>query len=90
LLGHGRESAENEAIDVSDDGGATRGDAALGEEIVESAESFVDGFGGLKVFGLAHEWGEQAEVVLSLLLGAGVIEAESSGRAGGELAATAF
>ena len=90
MLGHGRESAEDEAIDIGNDGGATRGDAALGEEIVESSEGFVEGFGGLKVFGLAHERGEQGEVVLSLLFGAGVIEAESSGRAGGELAATAF
>lgn len=90
FLGHGREGAEDEAVDVGDDGGAPGGDAAFGEEIVESAESFVDGFGGLKVFGLAHERGEQGEVVLGLLLGAGVIEAESCGGAGGELAAAAF
>ena len=90
MLGHGRESAEDEAIDIGNDGGATRGDAALGEEIVEITERFVEGFGGLKVFAFAHERGEQAEVIFSLLLGAGVIEAESSGRAGGELAATAL
>jgi hypothetical protein len=90
FLGHGREGAEDEAVDVGDYGGATRRDAALGEEIVESAESFVDGFGGLKVFGLAHERGQESEVVLGLLLGASMIEAESCGRAGGELAAAAF
>jgi hypothetical protein len=90
FLGHGREGAEDEAIDVGDDGGATRGDAAFGEQIVEIAERFVDGFSGLKVFALAHKRGEQGEIVLGLLLGAGVIEAESCGRAGGELAATAF
>jgi len=90
FLGHGREGAEDEAIDVGDDGGATRGDAAFGEEIVEIAKRFVEGFGGPKVFALAHERGEQGEVVLGLLLGAGVIEAENCGRAGGELAAAAF
>src|ERR1700694_984904 len=71
-------------------GGATRGDAAFGEQIVEIAEGFVEGFGGLKVFAFAHERGEQGEVILGLLLGAGVIEAESSRRSGGELAAAAF
>lgn len=51
-------------------GGAARGDAALREEIVESAERFVEGFGGLKVFAFAHERVEQAEVVLGgFLLG---------------------
>ena len=72
MLGHGRESAEDEAIDIGDDGGASRGDAALGEEIVEITEGFVEGFGGLKVFAFAHERSEQAEVIFSLLLGAGV------------------
>ena len=89
-LASGREGAEDEASDVGDDGDATRGDAAFGEQIVEIAERFVEGFGGLKVFALAHERGEQGEVILGLLLGAGVIEAESSRRAGGELAAAAF
>src|ERR1700747_1011800 len=64
FFGHGREGTEDETVDVGDYGGAARGDAAFGEEIVESAESFVDGFGGLEVFGLAHERGEQGEVVL--------------------------
>ena len=77
LLGHGREGAEDEAIDVGDDGGATRGDAAFGEEIVETAEGFVEGFGGLKLFAFTHERCKQGEVVLGLLLGASVIEAES-------------
>ena len=90
FLGHGGEGAEDEAIDVGDDGGATRGDAAFGEQIVEIAERFVECFGGLKVFAFAHERGEQGEVILGLLLGAGVIEAESSRRIGGELAAAAF
>src|SRR6202030_4126137 len=53
FLGHGREGAEDEAIDVSDDGGATRGDAAFGEEIVEIAEGFIESFGGLKVLAFA-------------------------------------
>jgi hypothetical protein len=90
FLGHGREGAEDQAIDVGDDGSAPRGDAAFGEEIVEIAERLVEGFSGLKVLALAHELGEQGEVILGLLLGAGVIEAESCGRAGGELSTTAF
>jgi len=90
FLGNGWEGAEDQAIDVGDYGGATRGDAAFGEQIVEIAERFVKGFGGLKVFAFAHKRGEQGEVILGLLLGAGVIEAESCGRAGGELAAAAF
>src|SRR5216684_708175 len=49
-------------------GGATRRDAVFGEEIVESAEGFVEGFGGLKLFAFAHERCEQGEVVLGLLL----------------------
>ena len=57
FLGHGREGAEDEAIDVGDDGGTPGEDAAFGEEIVEIAERFVEGFGGLKVFALAHERG---------------------------------
>jgi hypothetical protein len=57
---------------------------------VESAEGFVEDFSGVEVFTFAHEGGEQGEVILGLLLGAGVIEAESCGRAGGQLAAAAF
>jgi len=57
---------------------------------VESAEGFVEGFGGVKSSHLRTSGAKQAEVIFSLLLGAGVIEAESSARAGGELAAPAL
>jgi hypothetical protein len=90
FLSHGREGAEDQAIDVGDDGGAARGDAAFGEEIVQGAERFVEGFCGLKLFAFADERCEEGEVVLGLLLGASVIEAKNCGRAGGELAAASF
>jgi hypothetical protein len=60
----GGEGAEEQAADVGEDGGAARGDAAFGEEIVEDAEGVVDalrpleiesvpGEGDTKIFGVA-------------------------------------
>lgn len=49
----GDKGAEEQAIDVGDDGGAAWGDAAFGEEILERSEVFADAFDGLEVLGLA-------------------------------------
>ena len=51
----GGEGAEEQAVDVGKDGGATRGNAVLGEEFVEVAEGVVDALGGLKALGAANE-----------------------------------
>ena len=82
--------AKEQAIDIGDDGGTARGDAALGEKIVERGEIFVDALDGLEVIGLADEFGEKAEVVLGLALGTSVVKAEGAGGIGGELAAAAL
>ena len=60
----GGKGAEEQAADVGENGGAARGDAAFGEEIVEDAEGVVDalrpleivsapGEGDTKIFGVA-------------------------------------
>jgi hypothetical protein len=70
------EGAEEQAIDVSDDGGTARGDAALGEEILERSEVVTDALDGLEVLGLADERRKRGEIILGLTLGASVMEAE--------------
>ena len=72
----GGKGAEEEAVDVGEDGGATRGDAALLEEEREVPEKGVDVRGGfLGVEGLAEEGGEVSGVV-AMAFGLGVADAE--------------
>ena len=81
---------QEQAIDVSDDGSAARGDAAFGKEIVERSEVLTDAFDGLEILGLADERLEQGEIILGLTLDAGVMEAERAFAICGGLAATAL
>jgi len=46
------ESAEKQAGDVGESGGAASGDMAAGQETKEMGEGMVDAFGGLEVFGV--------------------------------------
>jgi hypothetical protein len=50
-----REGAEEQAIDIGEDGGATRGDAVLREETVEGDEKRVDTLSGLVAAGTLRE-----------------------------------
>lgn len=51
----GREGAEEEAVDESEDGGAASGDAVSGEEAVDIGEGKVDALGGLKILGSGQQ-----------------------------------
>lgn len=51
----GGECAEEQAADVGEDGGTSRGDAAFSEEDVESAEGVVDALGPLKIVSVPSE-----------------------------------
>src|SRR5260370_42460217 len=51
----GGEGAEEQAVDVSQNGGAARGYVVLGQELVEVAEGVVDALGGLEVLGIRGE-----------------------------------
>ena len=90
LFFHLDDSAQEKAIDVGDDRGAARGDAAFGEEVVECSEVVADAFDGLKVLGIADEWLKQSEIILGLTLGASVMEAEGACAIGSGLTATAL
>src|SRR2546423_13756429 len=46
---------QEQAINVSDDGGAARGDAALGEQVVEGGGVLTGGFDGVGGLELANE-----------------------------------
>jgi hypothetical protein len=83
------EGAEEQAIDVSDDRGAARGDAAFGEEIMERSEVVADALDGLEVLGLTDERLKQGEIILGLTLDASVMEAEGACAIGSGLTATA-
>jgi hypothetical protein len=50
-----RERAEEPAIDVSEDGGAARGNVVFREKLVKVAEGVVDALGGLEALGIADE-----------------------------------
>jgi len=63
LVLEGGESAEKQAGDVGESGGAAGGDLAAGEETKEMGEGMVDALGGLEVFGAL---GEQVGEVLSV------------------------
>ena len=51
----GGEGAEEQAADVGENGGAARGDAAFGEEIVEDGEGVVDALRPLEIVSVAGE-----------------------------------
>jgi hypothetical protein len=72
----GGEGAEEQAADVSEDGGAAGRDASFGEEIIESAEGVVHALGPLEIEGVAGK--RLAEVNCSVLCG--VVRAKSGGR----------
>ncbi len=48
-----RQSAQEQAVDVSQDGGAARGDVVLGEKLVKVVEGIVDALSGLEALGIA-------------------------------------
>ena len=79
----GGEGAEEEAADVSKNGGAAGRDASFGEEIVESAEGVVDALRPLEIESVAGE--HFAEVNGPFCRS--VVRAESGGRVAGEGAA---
>ena len=81
---------KEQAVDVSDDRGTTRRNAALGEEIVERSEILTDAFDGLEVLGLPDERLKQGEVIFGLTLGASVMEAERACAISSGLAAAAL
>ena len=87
-------AAKDETEGVGDDGGAARGDAALGEEDYEVAESRVDFLGRLKGGDgfpekLNGEVGNVGDAVSSSTYTVGVSEAEAGGGIlNGEAAAT--
>jgi hypothetical protein len=83
----GGKGAEEQAVDVSQDGAAARGDAALGQEIVDGAEGLVDARGGLEVLEIANERGDEAGVVFGLDGGASVVQAKGTGWIRGRQAA---
>src|SRR5260370_42652419 len=62
----GRESAEEKAADVGEDGGAAGRDASLGEKFVEGAEGVVDALHVLEIGGLLGEGFEKVNGFLGL------------------------
>jgi hypothetical protein len=84
------ESAEKQAGDVGESGGAASGDMAAGEETKEMGEGMVDALGGLEVFGaLGEQVGEVVGVgggrfgVAGAELGVRVLDDASALAAGG-------
>jgi len=64
------ESAEYQAANVGEVGGAASGDAVAGQEIVKMVKRVVDGLGVLETVFALHEWNEEIDVfVASFLLG---------------------
>src|SRR5437899_3044965 len=51
--------AEEQAIDVGENGGAARGDVVHGEKLVQIAHAVVDSLGGLEALGIAYEGGRR-------------------------------
>ncbi len=76
FLFDGGEGAEKQAVDVGEDGGASRGDAVLGEQEEELGEDLVDVRGGQEADELAHQVGGEVGDLAFLLLEVGVTEAE--------------
>jgi hypothetical protein len=83
-----REGAEEQAADVRKNGGATRGDAVLGQERVEVVEGMVDALSGLEVLAVMAESGVVIGGFLFPLLGE-VLGTESRTRVGDGEAASA-
>jgi hypothetical protein len=52
---NGRESAEEEAVDVGEDGGTASGDAVGSQEAIDISEGEVDALSGLKILGSGEE-----------------------------------
>ena len=52
---NGGEGAEEQAVDIRQDGGAARRDAVLSQKLVQVAESVVDALGGLEALGIPNE-----------------------------------
>ena len=71
-----RQGAEEKAVDVSEDGGAARGDAVLRDEVEEIAKSEIDALGSPEILRVFEEKG--LEVFLAGLVGRGAVA-----RAGG-------
>jgi hypothetical protein len=72
----GGESAEMQAADVSHDPGMARGDAFLGEELLESGEKVVDVIGRFEFPDVRGEDGRQAGGFGIFLMSASVLGAE--------------
>ena len=86
IVVNGGEGAEEEAVDVSQNGSAARGYAIGGKKAIDIGYGEVDALGGLKILGP----GEQivGEVVgFHLFLNGAVMTTESRLRIGGELTA---
>src|SRR5260370_41575728 len=74
----GGEGAEEQAVDVSQNGGAARGYVVLGQELVEVAEGVVDALGGLEALGIPDE--RRVDVGgFSLLLGSEMVGTQAGG-----------
>jgi hypothetical protein len=52
---NGRESAEEEAVDVGEDSGTASGDAVGSQEAIDIGEGEVDALSGLKILGSGEE-----------------------------------
>jgi hypothetical protein len=85
----GGKGAQEQIVDVGEDGSAARGDAILGEEHVQLAEGMVDAGGSLEVFGVAGKGGGEIGDVGILVVTDGVLETEAGIRVGDGLKATA-
>lgn len=53
---NGRESAEEEAVDVGEDGGTASGDAVGSQEAIDVGEGEVDALSGLKILGSGEQF----------------------------------
>jgi len=83
-----RQRAEEQAADVSQNGSTARGDAVLGQKLVEVAEGIVDALGGLEALGIPDE--RSVDVgTLFLFFHGEMVRAEAGVRGRGEAAALA-
>jgi hypothetical protein len=71
----GGEGTHEQAGDVGQDGGATRGDTAFGEKSKEIGERAIDALGGVE--GVASDGEEGAQIVGGVLLGVVIVAAGS-------------
>jgi hypothetical protein len=84
----GGEGAEEQAVDISQNGGAARGYVVLGQELVEVAEGVVDALGGLEALGIPDE--RRVDVGgFSLLLGSEMVGTQAGALVRGEETALA-